>query len=150
MQVARQLIQPQSPKLIQFCKKAFTQHPRYKSWFFFADARVKLVLDDFGDSPQYPLGEVQLVTFEVHPKARGQGLGGLALKTLTEGADIYSVHLSLLPAAFCDKNDALTQRQLESFYRRYGFRAERGHAKHEPGQGRQITSMIRKPEGLKR
>jgi len=144
------ILKPQSPKLIQFCKQTFKQHQIYKSWFYFADKKVKIVLDDLGESDLYPAGEVQIAKLEVVPDSRGNGLASIALKALTKGADIYEVHLSLHPAAFCDRDNALTQRQLESFYRRYGFRAERGYAKHEPGHGRQITSMIRKPEGLKR
>ena len=144
------ILKPQSPKLIQFCKQTFKQHDKYKSWFYFADKKVKIVLDDLGESDLYPAGEVQIAKLEVVPESRGTGLASITLKVLVTGADIYKVHLSLHPAAFCDKNNALTQRQLESFYRRYGFRAERGFAKHEPGQGRQITSMIRKPESLKR
>ncbi len=150
MQRQNALLKPQSQKLIQFCKQTFKQHPKYKCWFYFADRQVKLVLDDLGVSDQYPAGEVQIAKFEVAPASRGVGLASIALRALTEGADIYLVHLSLHPAAFCDKDNALTQRQLEKFYRRYGFRAERGYCEHVPGQGRHITSMIRKPEGLRK
>ena len=135
--------QPKSADLIQFCRKVFVPSPRYKTFFSFADNKVRLVLDDFGTSDEYPLGEVHVVKFEVVPKARGTGLASIAMAALCYGADHHSVHISLTPTSY-DNDDGLSQRQLEKFYRRYDFRAPKGCG------GRSITSMVRKPTGLKK
>ena len=96
----------------QYCPQVFTRHRKYNNWFYMANDRVKLIIDDVGNF-DFKNGEVHLARIEVKPEARGHGFASIAMRALTDGADLYGLTLTLSPHSYCDERQGLAQRNLE-------------------------------------
>ena len=130
--------------LSTYCAVVFKRDARYRTIFTFHKDAVKLVLEEMGTYPGTN-GEVHLSKFEVSPKYRGCGLASIALDALVKGADLHSITLTLSPTSYADQHGGLAQRNLEAFYRRYGFRGVRGRVETNAVHYKRIHEMARIP-----
>ena len=64
----------------------------------------------------------------IHSLDRGQGNAGRVMQKIVDIADKYGVTIALTPKPFGGKNGSpiLTKSQLVTFYKKYGFKPEKG------------------------
>jgi GNAT superfamily N-acetyltransferase len=81
-------------------------------------------------------GDIRLHSIEVPKEKQGQGIGSHALKNLTKFADKQNKRVTLTPQA-----DKGKKAKLDKFYKRFGFRSNKGRNKDFSVS----DTMIRKP-----
>lgn len=141
---------PKSSQLLEYCSEVFTfkkKSHQIRYTFDFVQA-VSLVIDDYGIIDEDE-NEIHIVEFEVDKKYRGFGYASIVLSAVCKGADYFGTRVSLTPQSYAF-GPGLDQKGLEAFYRRYGFRYEKGSISSLTVLSKQPSpSMIRLPKGIK-